>query len=87
MTQTSSQWTQEQYADWQAHPLTVQLRHHLAQQLSELKNRWSLGEFTGETAEKTAMLNANAVGQAELLGLRLDAISTDPEIFLTEHQQ
>lgn len=86
MTQPASRWTPEQYADWQANPVTVEFRHHLNQQLSELKNRWSLGDFTGDTAEKTAMLNANAVGQTEILVHLLEAISSEPEIFLTESQ-
>lgn len=60
------------FNEWLAHPLTVRLRHLLMGQLVDLQSQWSSGTFTAESAEKTAMLNANAVGQCEVIQYLLD---------------
>jgi len=57
----------EQFNDWSTHPVTLALRRHLQNQLQSLKDQWSNGNFTASTAEATALLSANAVGQCEVL--------------------
>jgi hypothetical protein len=61
-----------QFNEWLAHPLTVRLRHLLQDQLAELQEQWSSGAFTDGSMEKMALLNANAVGQCEVIRLLLD---------------
>jgi hypothetical protein len=42
------------------------------QQLEELQQQWSNGTFTSDSLEKGALLNANAIGQCEVIRLLLD---------------
>lgn len=55
----------------------MQLRQHLRQQLEEIKDKWACSHYTAPTADETALLNANALGQAEVLRSLLE--STTPE--------
>ena len=72
MSQIEKESPEIRFNEWLAHPLTVRLRHLLADQLSELQEQWSNGAFTAESVEKSALLNANAVGQCEVIRLILD---------------
>jgi hypothetical protein len=57
----------------------VLLNQHLRLQLQELKDRWSDGHFTSEDISRGALLNANAVGQCEVL---TEIINLQPEQFI-----
>ena len=72
MSQTENQLTPDQFQDWLTHPVTLQLRRHWRLQLEELKTRWSQGNFTAAGVEATALLNANAIGQCEVLTNMID---------------
>ena len=84
MTQQESQSTLERYANWLEHPVTQQFRQHLSQQLSQLQAQWSSGNFTSDTVEKTALLNANAIGQCELLIALIENLSDPTQQFSLE---
>jgi hypothetical protein len=73
--------TLERYEDWLAHPITVALNQHLRRQLEELSSQWRQGNFTSDTVDKTALLNANAIGQCEVLDTLLNL---KPEEFLEQ---
>ena len=59
------------FNEWLAHPVTVRFRHLLQEQLEEIKTQWSRGAYTSESLEKSAMLNANMLGQCEVIELLL----------------
>jgi hypothetical protein len=73
--------TLERYEDWLAHPITVALNHFLRSQLEELSRQWRQGNFTSDTVDKTALLNANAIGQCEVLE---NLLNLKPEQFLEQ---
>ena len=72
MSQIEKESPATRFNEWLANPLTVRLRHLLQGQLAELQEQWSSGAFTADSVEKTALLNANAVGQCEVIRLLLD---------------
>ena len=82
MSQNANESIQEKYDDWLAHPVTVALNHFLRREAENLRQQWSQGNFTSDTADKTALLNANAIGQAEVLD-RILTLKPD-ELFLDQ---
>lgn len=79
MTPREVELIQEKYADWLAHPITVALNQHLREQLQSLKDRWADGHFTSEDMQRGALLNANVIGQCEILTTLIDL---QPEQFI-----
>ena len=83
MSQNVDQSMLEQYNNWLEHPMTVRLNRYLRQQRELLKEQWANAGFTSDTAEKTALLTANAVGQCEVLStlidLQPDQLLSEPE--------
>lgn len=68
--------------EWKAHPVTRKLFGFVRGQQEALKNQWASGRFTELQRYGTAMLNAKAIGQMELLErlLELDVSDLfDPE--------
>lgn len=57
---------------------------HLKQSLQDLQQAWSDGAFTSELGEKTLQLNANALGQCEVL---THLIELTPQQFLEQTEQ
>ena len=84
MSQNESKLTQEKYDDWLAHPVTVALNHFLRREAENLRQQWSRGNFTSDTADKTALLNANAIGQAEVVDRLLNL---KPEELFSEQDE
>lgn len=72
MNQNASQLTQERFDDWLQHPTTGALKRFLAEELASLKNQWANGAFTADSVERLALLQANAIGQCEVLQKLLD---------------
>lgn len=67
MSQNENELILERFEDWLTHPVTVALIQHLRSQRESLKEAWASGQFTRGSIEADALLNANAVGQAEVL--------------------
>jgi hypothetical protein len=74
----------EQYDDWLSHPVTVRLNQYLRAKKQEFLEAWGDGRFTAESDTGTLQLNANALGQVEILTRLLDL---QPDDFLSENQQ
>ena len=54
--------------------------NQLNQMVTDLKDAWASGDFTGMTNEKTIQLNSEAIGKAQQIGtilLTLDEMCTD----------
>jgi hypothetical protein len=67
-----------------SHPVTVALNRYLRGKKQEFLEAWGDGRFTAESDAGTLQLNANALGQVEILNRLLDL---QPEDFLGENQQ
>lgn len=72
---------EETWKAWLDHPVTQVLREYLRKEKHSLQERWSAGEFTDMSHFGTAILNAKAVGQCEVIENLLDF---DYEKLLTE---
>ena len=72
MTPTESNPQLSLYNEWLAHPVTVRLNRYLRQQRQELMEQWAQGNFTSDRGEATLQLNANAIGQCEVLSSIID---------------
>ena len=81
MSQKENGLTQELCADWLLHPVTLAFRRHLQEQLESLREHWSRGHFSSPRVDESAMLNANAIGQSEVLIAILDS---QPDEFFTD---
>ena len=74
--------TEQEFKEWKVHPVTKAVINLLEAKLAEGKDAWSKGYFQGETVEKTAILNAMAVGKAQALE---GVVELDYEIFVGEN--
>jgi hypothetical protein len=54
--------TKEEWEGWVDHPGTREVRRALRLRLRSGQTEWSSGGFQADTIEKTALLNAEAVG-------------------------
>ena len=81
MSQNESNSPATLFNEWLAHPVTVRLRHFLQNQQAALRTQWSSGAFTSESIEKGALLNANAIGQCEVLE---QLLNLEPEQLFSE---
>ena len=66
---------EEEYRDWLSHPVTQEFRELLRNWREDLKAQWEQGNFVGTSWEVTALANAEALGQVNMLKklLELDA--------------
>ncbi len=72
MNPNARQLIQERFDDWSQDPTTQALRRFLASELASLKDQWANGAFTADSVERLALLQANAIGQCEVLQRLLD---------------
>lgn len=67
--------TQSEFNDWKASPLTKELLSYVSLLIEDGKEMWASGAYTGESAEQTAQLNAQAQGFIQALMQSVLAIS------------
>ena len=58
---------EEEFVGWQQHPVTRKLMQLLDFWKRQRQERWSSGEFTDLSQFGTAILNAKAIGNVELI--------------------
>ena len=80
MNQNVRQATQAKFEDWSAHPVTVAFLQFLMREQEALKARWAGGEFTHVEQYATAISNAKAIGQCEMIERIL---ALEPEQFIS----
>jgi hypothetical protein len=56
------------FKDWWAHPITKQLRLLLRQRREVLMAQWARGNFTAQDQFGTVIANAEAIGKCQTLG-------------------
>lgn len=75
--------TEQEWADWKMHPVTVQYHKRLEQFLEDLKQQWVSGNFTSSTVDETAQMNSSNIGKAQMitdiLGLDFETLTGDSE--------
>jgi hypothetical protein len=64
--------SQEEIQGWKNHPVTKEYFKMMKQLREELLEQWANSNFTAETSEGTAQLNAKALGKVQLLDELLD---------------
>lgn len=73
--------SENEFKEWQQHPATKVLIEWLEAKRAEIREQWELGNYTADTCEKTAMLNASALGIAEgyfdVINLDFETIESD----------
>lgn len=63
--------------EWRAHPVTQKLFQFLRARKEGLKEQWASGRFTDVQRYGSAILNAKAIGQVELLDRLLELDVSD----------
>jgi len=67
---------QAAFGEWKHHPETKRLHNYLKRISGELMEAWANGQYTTESTEGTAQLNAKAIGKyeaiSEILGMEYD---------------
>lgn len=75
--------TEQEWADWKMHPVTVQYHKRLEHFLEDLKQQWVSGNFTSSTVDETAQMNSSNIGKAQMitdiLGLDFETLTGDSE--------
>jgi hypothetical protein len=64
--------TEQEWKEWQQHPATLALRKVLGNWQSNLKEQWAAGVFTDQSQFATAISNAKAIGNCEVIGRLID---------------
>lgn len=64
--------SEEMWNDWKQHPVTKALQNWASEQRLALMEDWATSQFLGEGQFGTAMVNAKAVAQCELLAELMD---------------
>ena len=59
--------TELEWTDWLQHPATKALHHLLRVWLWERKEQWASGQFSDLSQFGTAILNAKAIGECQML--------------------
>ena len=54
---------EEEFKEWQVHPVTRAVMEWLQAARAAEQAAWAAGQFTSDTIEKSAMLNAEAIGR------------------------
>lgn len=62
--------------EWLQHDITKDLIKEIKDVITTLKDEWSSGAFTAESAEGTVQRNAQALGQVQALENTLDYITS-----------
>lgn len=67
--------TQQEWAEWKQHPVTVLLHKYLQKQLKDGMEGWVNGAFTEYSGEATLQANSKAIGAAQCIDqiLKLEA--------------
>lgn len=73
---------QEEFQEWKLHPVTQALEQALKNWKKTFQERWAAGEFTDQSQYGTAILNAKAIGNCELIErvLNLDMEQLEGEL-------
>lgn len=75
--------TEQEWAEWKLHPVTMQYHKCLEQFLENLKQQWVSGNFTSSSTDETVQLNASNIGKAQMLidilGLDFETLSGEIE--------
>jgi len=58
----------EQASSWLGQPTGEYYQAQLAEKIEEIKDNWANGLYTGNGAEETAQLNAEAIGEIQGIG-------------------
>ena len=58
---------EEEFLAWLEDPVTQKFRKLLSSWLDSLKDQWVAGRFLSESVEETALMNAGAAGEADVL--------------------
>lgn len=58
---------EQEFLDWLAHPVSQEYKVFLLKWRESLKEQWAAGGLVHDTVEATAIANASAVSQADLL--------------------
>ena len=74
--------TEAEWEEWKLHPVTKRFRQFLKGQLEELQQQWVEGNFTSDTSDATAQINARSIGKAQNL---VDIIELSSEILNEEN--
>lgn len=59
--------TEQEWKEWQQHPVTLSLQQVLRNWQHELKEQWASGAFTDQSQFATAISNAKAIGNCEAI--------------------
>lgn len=74
--------TEAEWEEWKLHPVTKRFQQFLKEQLEELQQQWVEGNFTSDTSDATAQINARSIGKAQNL---VDIIELSSEILNEEN--
>ena len=78
MSQMERLLTEQEWEEWQAHPGTLVLRNVLLSWKEQVKEQWAAGAFTDMSQFGTAIVNAKAIGEVQMIdqiiGLEYDRI-------------
>lgn len=74
--------TEAEWEEWKLHPVTKRFHQFLLYQLAELQKQWVEGNFTSDTSDATAQINARSIGKAQNL---VDIIELSSEILNEEN--
>lgn len=59
--------TPQEIQSWKQHPVTEAFIAVLDGRKRTLQDSWSAGQFTGNSTDETAQMNAKAIGQVQML--------------------
>jgi hypothetical protein len=77
--------TSQEWAEWEANPVTRALKQYLKSNLEDLKTTWASGALTRASVEESHQKNLEAVTQAQLLSDLCDLSYDDLSIYHEEH--
>lgn len=60
--------TKAEILEWKDSSVTRYLMDFMREEFEELKNQWANADFTTESVDGTAQLNARAIGEIKALG-------------------
>lgn len=72
--------SKEELVEWLQHPVTKAFKEHLTSIREDLKELWARGSLSEDTEFKTAVKQAWAIGQCDLLERLLDVEALESAI-------
>lgn len=72
-----AQQEQSMKAEWRHHPTTERLLRFLRDDKANIMDRWARAGYTHATAEGTAQMNAQALGNVEAIDALLEWITNE----------